>query len=219
MKLSDNTLTILRNFSMINPSILIKSGKVLKTMSPVKTVFTIANIEEEFPKDFAIYDLNKFIGAMSLFSNPELTFGASHVTISEGKQEIRIKYADPSVIVAPPDKEIKLKSKEVAFNVASGDLQRIIKSLGVLGLSEVAIVGEDGIVSLRSINTKSGEGGSDTFAIEVGETDKNFQAIFKAENLKFLSADYDVTLSFTGIAEFKSVNVTYYVPTEATSKF
>lgn len=219
MKLSDNTLTILRNFSQINPSILIKKGKTLKTMSPVKTVFTVANIDEEFPEEFAIYDLNKFIGAMSLFSNPELTFGSSHVTISEGKQNIRIKYADPSVIVAPPDKEIKLRSKEVSFHVESGNLQRIIKSLGVLGLSEVAIVGEDGTVSLRSINTKSGEGGSDSFAIEVGVTDRNFQAIFKAENLKFLPADYDVTLSFTGIAEFKSLNVTYYVPTEATSKF
>jgi hypothetical protein len=219
MKLSEQTNLILRNFSTINPSILVKKGKVLKTMSPVKTVFTVANIDEEFPMDFAIYDLNKFIGALGLFASPELTFEPSYVTISEGKQKVRIKYADPSVIVAPPDKDIKVKTQDVQFHIESSNLQRILRSLGVLGLTEVAMVGEEGVVYLQSINSKTNETGSDSFSIEVGETTKNFQANFKSENLKFMNKDYDVTLSFTGIAEFKSDNITYYIPCEATSKF
>lgn len=217
MKISESTLSTLKNFASINPSLIVRKGRTLKTISPVKTVFAVATLDEEFPSDFAIYDLNRFIGSLSLFGDPSMKFDSNHLTISEGKQKMRVTYADPSMIVAPPEKEIELKSVDCTFTIEAASLQRVIRSLGVLGLQEVAIVGEDGLVYVRAVNTKTES--SDSFSVEVGTSDKNFSAIFKSDNLKLMTKDYTVKLSFAGIAEFKADNVTYYVPCEASSKF
>lgn len=217
MNLSEQTIAILKNFSTINSSILINQGSVIKTISPVKTAFARAQIEETFPQDFAIYDLPKFLGALSIFKQPELNFFEKYLTVSEGLQTIRFGYADPSMIVAAPSKEVTLPSNDVQFSINQEAFQRILRSLGILGLPEVAITGENGVVCIKTINSK--DVGSDNFSIEVGETQHNFNAVFKSENLKLMNKDYTVTLSFKGLAEFASDNVTYYTPCESSSKF
>lgn len=217
MKLSENTINVLKNFSTINPSILFNSGNVLKTISPVKTVYARAVVEEEFPRDFAIYDLPKMLGALSIFKDPELTFEEKFLTISEGRQKVQFKYADPSMIVAAPSKEVQLPSNNVQFTISSESFQRMMRSLGILSLPEVAISGQDGVVYMKAVNSK--ETGSDNFSIEVGETDQIFNAVFKAENLKLMNKDYSVTLSFKGLAEFNADNLTYFTPCESHSKF
>ena len=217
MKLSENTINVLKNFSTINPSILFNSGNVLKTISPVKTVYARAVVEEDFPRDFAIYDLPKMLGALSIFKDPELTFEEKFLTISEGRQKVQFKYADPSMIVAAPSKEVQLPSNNVQFTISSESFQRMMRSLGILSLPEVAISGQDGVVYMKAVNSK--ETGSDNFSIEVGETDQIFNAVFKAENLKLMNKDYSVTLSFKGLAEFNADNLTYFTPCESHSKF
>lgn len=218
MKLSENTINILKNFAQINPSLVIKPGNTLKTISPVKTVFASATVEEKFPVQFAIYDLSKFLGSISLFASPEINFGDHDYVISEGKQKMRFANADPAVIVTPPEKEIKLPSEDIKFDISASDLQRLLRSLGILSLPEVAIVGEEGTVYLRTVNTKLNES-SDSFSIEVGKSDKNFTAVFKSENLKLMQKDYTISLSFKGLAQFKSDTVAYIVPCEASSSF
>lgn len=218
MKLSENTINVLKNFSQINPSLVIKAGNVLKTISPVKTVFSVATVEEKFPTEFAIYDLTKFLGSISLFTSPEIEFGDKYYLITEGKQKMRFAFADPSVIVTPPEKELKLPTEDVKFEINANDLQRLLKSLGVLSLPEVAIVGEEGTVYLRTVNSKMNDS-SDSFSIEVGKADKNFSAVFKSENLKLMQKDYTISLSFKGLAQFKADNILYIVPCEASSSF
>ena len=114
MKLSENTLTILKNFAGINQSILVKKGNKLRTISIAKNILSEAEILEEFPRDFAIYDLNQFLNGLSLHQDPDLDFsGETHITIRDGKRRVKYFYSDPNVIVSPPEKQINLPSKDV----------------------------------------------------------------------------------------------------------
>lgn len=217
MKISQNTLAVLKNFSTFNKSILVRQGNVLKTITAGKNVFARAEVEEVFPQDFAIYELSKFLGAISLFNNPDFEFFDGYLKISEGKNYIRYTYADPSLIVTPPEKEIVLPSKDIYFEISEQDLNTVQKALGVLGMPEVSIVGEDGTIYVKANNNKVP--GSDQYSIAVGITDASFNMIFKGEYLKFINANYQVTVSAKGIAEFKSDAASYWVATEQNSKF
>ena len=117
MKLSDNTLNVLKNFAGINNSILVKEGNKLRTISVAKNILAEANITEEFPRDVAIYDLNQFLNGLSLHADPDLDFSPeSYITIKEEKRRVKYFYADPQVIVAPPEKEINLLLRMYVFN-------------------------------------------------------------------------------------------------------
>jgi len=107
MKLSEETITVLKNFASINQSILIKNGSNLRTISIMKNILGEAKIQEEFPRDFAIYDLNQFLNGLNLHQDPDLDFtDNSYVTIREGKRKAKYFFADPEVIVSPPEKQI-----------------------------------------------------------------------------------------------------------------
>lgn len=217
MKLSENCLNVLKNFSTINPSILVKSGNVIKTISPQRTIFARAELDEVFPSDFAIYELSKFLGALTLFDDPEVSFFDDHLKISHNKNSIRYTYADPSMIVTPPDKDINLPGVDVSFELTSEDLARLQKALSILRVPEMSVSGEDGTIYMKAINNKNPS--SDSFSIAVGVTDKAFNMIFKAENLKIMNRNYNVNISSKGISEFKSDNLTYWIATESQSKF
>ena len=116
MKLSPETITTLKNFASINQSILVKNGSKLRTISVMKNILAEAEVKETFPKDFAIYDLNQFLNGLSLHQDPDLDFtNDSHVIIREGKRRVKYFFADPEVIVTPPDKELELPSQDVCF--------------------------------------------------------------------------------------------------------
>ena len=120
MKLSDSTLAVLKNFAGINNSILVKKGTQLRTMSVAKNILAEAEIPEDFPRDVAIYDLNQFLNGLSLHQDPNLDFTEdSHITIKEGRRRVKYFYADPQVIIAPPEKEINLPTQEVCFQLES----------------------------------------------------------------------------------------------------
>jgi hypothetical protein len=217
MKFSERTLTILKSFSSINKSILMKEGNVLKTVTPEKTLIAIAAIPDQIPAQACIYDLSRFLSILSLYKDPEVEFHDKYFMIKDGKQRTKYVYADISMIHAAPEKEIKIPSSDVVVNVSWNDMQSVIKAAGVLQFTEVAFVGEAGKIYLKAMN--SAQENSDDYGVEIGETSDEFKIIIKTDNLKLLPQDYQVTLCAKGISEFKGSDVTYYVGIETKSTY
>jgi len=220
MKLSDNTLTILKNFASINNSILVKEGNRLRTISVAKNILAEADIKEEFPRDFAVYDLNQFLNGLSLHQDPDLDFTeASYLSIKEGKRRVKYFYADPNVIISPPEKDINLPSEDVSFQLDSGSLEKLIKAAQVYQLPDLSAVGEAGVIKLVVRDKKNDT--SNEYAIVVGETDKEFTFNFKVENIRIIPGAYDVVISSKLLSEFTNTkyNLKYYIALEPDSTF
>lgn len=218
MKLSEQTIGILKNFATINPSVLIKAGNVMSTMSPQKTIIAKATVEESFPQQFAIYELAKFLGVLSLFKEPELEFSERQVMIRSGKQSVNYTYADPSMIVAPPERDIVFPEADVEFNITQEQLQRVVRAAGVLQLPEIAVTGDGHIITVTATSSKNPT--TDVFCIEVGETTNSFSMIFEVDNIvKLIQTDYNVKISSKGLSQFTANNILYYVATKANSTF
>lgn len=217
MKFSDRTLTILKSFATINKSIVMKPGKTLRTITPEKTLIAIANLEDEFPSEAIVYDLSRFLSILSLYQDPDVEFHDKYFTISEGKRKTKYVYADASMVIAAPEKEIAIPSEDVKVNVEWEDLQSVLKAAGVLKFGEIAFVGEDGKCFLRAINSKKTS--ADTFGVEIGETNDTFTIIVKTENLKVLPQNYEVTLCAKGISHFKGADISYYVGIDTKSTY
>jgi hypothetical protein len=220
MKLSDNTLTILKNFAGINNSILVKEGNRLRTISVAKNILAEADISEEFPRDFAIYDLNQFLNGLSLHQDPDLDFKEeSYLSIREGKRRVKYFFADPNVIIAPPEKEINLPSQDVCFQLDSASLEKLVKAAAVYQLPDLSAIGEAGVVKLVVRDKKNDT--SNEYAIVVGETDQEFTFNFKVENIKIIPGAYDVVVSSKLLSKFTNTkyNLTYYIALEPDSTF
>jgi hypothetical protein len=217
MKLSNETVAILKNFSAINQSILFKPGNVLKTISPQKTVMAIATVPDEFPIQACIYNLPRLLSGHAMQGDPELEFGDKYVSIIKGKSEGKIFYADPSMIMAPPEKELKLPSIDVSVNITADELQSVLRASSAFQLPEIAFVGVDGDCYMRAID--SANPSSDSFGIEIGKTNDTFTLIIKTENLHILPLDYNVQLSSNGISKFEATNVSYFIAIESKSNY
>jgi len=217
MKLEGRTLQILKNFASINPSLQFKQGSFITTISPNKTMMAKAAIKEHIPHTFAIYDLSRFLGILSLFESPTLTLEERFLTISGGGRHVQYTYADPKLIVTPGDKEVKIPSVDIELDLKAEVLQSVLKAMGVLGLPELAINGEDGVMSVQAIDSKNPT--SDKFSVEVGTTNATFKMIFLSENIKMLNEDYRVEISSKGIAHFTGGDVEYWVATESASTY
>ena len=221
MKLSENTLSILKNFSSINQSILFKQGNNLRTISVMKNILAEATIEEELPKDFGIYDLNQFLNGIDvLYKNPDFDFqNDGYVVIKEGRMRSKFFFADPNVIITPPDKAIELPSEDVTFDLGTEQLNKLLKAANLYQLPDLSVVGEDGVVKLV-VRDKKNET-SNIFSIIVGETESVFAFNFKVENIKILPGTYDVVISQKLLSRFTSKNhdLTYYIALEPDSTF
>ena len=221
MKLSDNTLTILKNFAGINNSILVKKGNKLRTISVAKNILAEAEITpEEFPRDFAIYDLNQFLNFLSLDKDPELDFSKeSSLTIREGKSLSEYFYADPAVIISPPEKEITLPSEDVHFQLDSFSLDKLLKAAAVTQSPDLSVIGNGKKVRLVVRDKKNDT--SHKVGIEVGETDKEFTFNFKVENIKIIRGSYDVVVSSKLLSKFTntSFELNYFIALEPDSTF
>ena len=220
MKLSDKTLTLLKNFSSINQSILFKEGNNLRTISVMKNILAEATIEEELPKDFGIYDLNQFLNGLNLHQNAELDFqNDGYVVIKEGKSRSKYFFADPNVIITPPEKDIVLPSEDVCFLLDTKELDKLLKAAAVYQLPDLSVVGEAGVVKLVVRDKKNDT--SNDFSVIVGETDEVFTFNFKVENIKILPGSYEVVISRKLLSRFKntSFDVTYHIALEPDSTF
>ena len=149
MKLSEKTLSFLKNFSTINQSILFKQGSKLRTISVMKNILAEVTIDEEAPKDFGIYDLSQFLNGLSLHNDPELDFANDgHVVIKEGRMRSKYYFADPNVIITPPEKPITLPSEDVAFELSTEQLDKLLKAAAIYQLPDLAVVGGEGVVKV-----------------------------------------------------------------------
>ena len=220
MKLTDSTLAVLKNFAGINNSILVKKGNQLRTISVAKNILAEAEIPEDFPRDVAIYDLNQFLNGLSLHQDPNLDFTEdSHITIKEGRRRVKYFYADPQVIIAPPDKEINLPTQEVCFQLESTSLEKLVKAAAVYQLPDLSVIGANGEITMVVRDKKNDT--SNEYAVNVGETDSNFEFNFKMENIKIIPGAYDVVISSKLLSEFTNTqyNLKYFIALEPDSTF
>jgi hypothetical protein len=222
MKISKKTTEILANFTSINQSLSFREGRQLRTISPMQNVLAQADIEEYIPKDFAIYDLPQFLNTVGLYSDPDIDVktNESYASIKEGNAN-RSKYffSDPSVIIAPPEKEMKLPSEEVSFTLNKDTLTKILKSSAILNLPDLAVVGGEGVVKLVVNDRKNDT--SNEYSIVVGQTDKEFSFNFKIENLKLINGTYEVNISERKLAKFYNADykLTYFIALEPDSVY
>ena len=219
MFLSQETISILKNMSGINQSILIKEGKRLRSMSVMKNVLAESDILEEFDREVPIYDLSQFLNCLSLIPGGEVTLMDDYIKITDGTNSIDYRYADPTVITAPPDKELVLPSQDVCVTLTEDQLDRAKKSSAVLQIPDISLIGDGNQIYLTVRDKKNS--GSNSYNIEVGETDKVFQFNMKVENLKIIPGDYDVVISSKNLSKFTNHAraITYFIALEPDSTY
>ena len=220
MKLSESTLSLLKNFSTINQSILFKQGNKLRTISVMKNILAEATIGEDLPKDFGIYDLGQFLNGLSLHNNPELDFeDDNYVIIKEGRSRSKYFFADPNVIITPPEKAITLPSEDVTFDLSTEQLDKLLKAAAIYQSPDLSVIGENGVVKIL-IRDKKNET-SNTFAETGGESEATFSFNFMVENMKILPGTYDVVVSQKLLSRFTNKNhdLTYFIALEPDSTF
>lgn len=219
MNLSKETISLIRNFASINGSLMIKEGNILSTISEGKNVMAMGSISETFPTDFGIYDVNEFLGVVSIFSNATLDFSDKFVSISDGgKSKIKYFAAGEGIVKAAPS-TIKFPSADVNFTLTSDQIDMIKKTSSVLKAGDVAIVGDGS--TLKVIVSDKKDATSNAYTVDIGETDQTFKANLKVENLKMLPGDYAVEISSKKISRFKNTanDLTYYIAIESDSEF
>ena len=218
MKLTSKTISILKNFSTINQNLMVKPGNTLSTMSAMKNIVAQAEVTERFPQEFAIYDLNEFLSALSLFEEPELNFQEQYVTITQEGSRKNLKYwfSDPEVVTTP-SKAIVMPSTEVTFNLSSDTLSEIQKAAAVIGAPDMALTNG----SLMVTDKKNDTANAYDTELGVNETDAEYKFWFKVENLKLMSGSYDVEVSSKSISHFtnSAVGVEYWIALEPESKY
>ena len=217
MKLDNTTLHILKNFSSINKNILFKPGNTIRTVSGTKSVLAKAVVGQDFERSFAIYDLSRFIGTLSLFNDPELNVRDTHVEINEGSNKFNYAVTDPSLIIVAPDKDIELPNPEVKCIVSEEALARVMKALAVSQLPEIALVGKNGEILLQAVDTKGTT--NDSFSVVVGETNARFRMVFRSDNIKLIPGSYEVSISSRGLSHWKGEAVEYWIAVESNSAF
>ena len=223
MKLSEHTTSVLKNFASINQNLVIKEGKTISTMSAMKNIVAKAEVDEDFPREIAIYDLNEFLAALSLFTNPVLDFSENFVMITEeGKTGNSLKYfySDPSVVTTPSS-EITMPKTEVNFSLDSSDLSKVQRAASVIGSPDL-VLEKNGVGSYLTVKDKKNDT-ANNYSLDIdveGQGDYNFY--FKVENLKLMPLTYDVKVSSKNISHFKSQTsnaVEYWIALEPESSY
>ena len=216
MKLSDNTISVLKNYSTINQNLMINMGSTLSTMSAMKNIVSKATVEETFEKDIAIYDLNEFLASMSLFDNPELNFQDNFVIMKgESSNSLRYWYSDPSVVTTVSS-EIEMPECELEFTLSTEQLAKITRAAATIGAPDMVL--ENG--NLRVTDKKNDT--ANDFTLNVFEdTGVDYKFWFKVENLKLMAGTYDVSVSSSKISNFKNTNadIEYYIALETESYY
>ena len=215
MKLSDNTLNVLKNFSSINSGVVLKAGKSQKSISPEKSILVEATLEDDIPAEFGIYDLNQFLGIVTALKNPELTFGKDVVTLDDGELSVTYRGCSSNLIITPPDKELVLKDITAKFSLPNVTSQKLIKVATMINLPNLSVIGKDGDLLLK-IHEKANDTSNDGVQKIGVYAGKDFVASFKTENLKLLPDDYNVEVQAGAFAKFTNQNntLTYFIALE-----
>ena len=221
MQISSRTISILKNFALINPSIAFEPGNELQTVAPSKALMGKATIDEQFPTTGAIYDLSRFLGVVSLFEKPEFEFTETQVVVKGPRTSVNYTFADPSMILTPPkDKQITVDNPDVDINIPGNKIQAVLKAAAVLTLPEIAIMCDGANVYLQALDSKNPS--SDDYKEEIMDwtNEHQFNFVFKTENFKMMPSDYNVKITSKGIAQFTASNeLVYWVAVEANSTY
>ena len=224
MKLSPRTIEVIKNFSTINPSLLFRKGSVLKTKSPGNNHFGKAKIDETFPQQFAIYDLNRFLGVLSLFKEPEFKLFDKYMRIEEDHRHSQISFSSEDNIISAAAEDLKMPKGFVKFGLSKEDLENLLKAQAIMNLPEILFVGKSGNITVEAGDTKTPT--SDVYSAKIGKTDKTFKVVVKAELLtKLMPENYEVEIAVNpanksaGILHFKGSDVEYHIAPEATSTY
>ena len=215
MKLSENTLSVLKNFASINGGVVLSSGKVQKTISPEKSILVEATVDDDIPTQFGIYDLNQFLGNLTTLRNPELTFSSDAVKLDDGELSFDYRACSANLIITPPDKDLVLKSVDVTFSLPNVTLQKLIKVATMNNLPNLSVVGKNGELLLKIHERANDTSNSGT--IKIGDyAGKDFIATFKTDNLKLLPNDYTVEIQERAFAKFEDAAKTlkYFIALE-----
>ena len=225
MKLSDNTITVLKNFGAINSGIFLKKGKVVKTVSVGKNILAQATISDDIPSDFGIYDVNEFLSVVSLHKDDlELDFDSKNVVISglKGRSKIKYRSCDASMIVTPPEKTLQMPTPEISFELSEEDFRWIMNAANVLSSPQICVESDGESVTINTLDTANDSAHTESLTLDVNGTGSTYKMIFKTENIsKVLPGPYEVKISSQGISHFKNkkVSIEYWVTTEVGSTF
>ncbi len=220
MKITQRTFQILKNFSSINQTLCVNKGNKIRTVSTNKTIMAEATVQEEFPREFALYDLSEFLGVVSLFDNPDFDFDTYYVQITDdAKASSNYFYAEKSMVTVPPEKMVQLPDQPIQFTLGDKVLKHVLQAAGVMKLPEIVVQGDGDIIRLVTTNTKNTTGHE--FAYDVGKTDQRFKMVFNVDNLKLISGTYDVTISSKKMSKFtlSDGSMTYFIANEGSSYF
>lgn len=201
MKLSENTLSVLKNFSAINSGLVLQQGKTQKTISPEKSILVEVEIEDTIPNQFGIYDLNQFLGNVTTLGNPDLTFEEKSVLMNDGEITLSYYSCSTNLIVSPPDKELKLKQVDVSFRLTNAILSKLLKLASMNSLTHLSVVGKNGEIRLQTHEKANDTSNHASFKLN-DYAGADFAASFKVENIKLIPGDYDVEIQLGAFAKF-----------------
>lgn len=216
MKLSTETLTVLKNFASINSGIEFKQGNKLTTISSTKTVLAKAVLKDEFPQDFCIYDLNQFLSVHSLGKDTELDFETQNVILKSGRSKTKYRMTAKNMIVLPPDKELKLPSVDGSFKISAEDLSQALRNAAVLQSPNISFESDGEKIYVTVFNAK--DDSSHTNTIEIGDGNGSvFKAVFLTENFKMIPGTYNVEVSKAGLSSFvnEQGDLQYFIAIES----
>ena len=216
MKLSENTLAVLKNFASINSGVVLKAGKAQRTISPEKSILVEASIEDDIPSEMGIYDLNQFLGIITTLRNPEVTFAKDQIVLTDGELSVTYRGCSANLIITPPEKELVLKDITTKFSLANATSQKLIKVASMINLPNLSVVGKNAELLLK-IHERANDTSNDGI-MKIGDyAGKDFIATFKTENLKLLPDDYNVEVQAGAFAKFVNQNntLTYFIALES----
>ena len=209
MKLSDDTISVLKNFAAINKNILIHKGNTIRTISPPKTIMAKAVVGNEFPTDVCLYELNRFLNTLALFDDPDVDFRDTHALITSGSSKIRYSYAEPDLLIVAKQKDLNLSDIVTRFTISHEVLTAVDRARKTLSLEEVCIESKNGKLWIKAVDAS--EATNDEYALEIGESGVEFKAVMKADNLELMPMTYEVEISSKGITYWKGDNVEYWI--------
>lgn len=215
MHFSERSLTILKNFGTINPSIVVTPGRTLRTVQTQGVLIATADVDVEFDQTVGIYDLTRFLSLLSLYNNPEIELSDQYITIQEGRRQTRYITCLPKMVVQPPSQQqidAKLPPTLLSVDVAAADLQAVLKAASILSLPQIGLISDDEHVYLRAVDLQQQSNQStDTFATIVAKSNGvHVKSVFNTDTFKLLPNDYTVDIT-TGLSVFRAPDLTYYV--------
>lgn len=225
MKLSNQTLSILRNFASINSGIWVDAGTQLKTVSLAKNMLAEATVNDDFPVSFGIYDLNEFLSVLSIHKDaPDLDFDEHHVIVQgfAGRSKVKYRVTDKQMITTPPDKKIKFPTPDVSFTLNESDFAWITNAAKVLKSPNIGIQSDGTKVFLIAFDYKNDSAHIDSLELEVNGNGAEYTMFYKTEDLsKLIPGTYDVQFSQNGISSYQhtGINLHYYLMFESDSKY